>query len=93
MTDTISAPDSGQSPHVEWHPFDYEKKKTPAPPHSDLVWIVERFYTEGVDLGYLDGYTFRTINGSDDCSVSYWADLDYPEPPAGWDDREDEDDD
>jgi len=84
-------------PDIEWHAFDYEDRAKTAPPRNlwhELVWIVERYYTEGVDLGYYDGYTFRTYAGSDDCSVSYWAEIDYPEPPEGWDaDDEDEDDD
>ncbi len=53
-----------------------------APEAGVLVWIVEQFYEEGVTLGYFDGYTFRTWNGSDDCSVSHWAPINYPALPG-----------
>jgi hypothetical protein len=92
MTENASEPDPGQSPHVEWHPFDYKNKNATRPPHSDPVWIVERSCSGGVDLGYFDGFTFCTINGSDDCHVTHWAEIGYPEPPAGWDDDKAEDD-
>ncbi len=75
-------------PNVEWHAFDYANKGETAPPQEldyELVWIIETIYSNGVDLGYYDGHTFRTRNGSDDCSVSYWAEITYPEPPEGWD--------
>lgn len=70
-------------PDVRWNLFRYEDKASTRPPNDDLVWIVEEFYEEGVTLGYFDGYTFRTWGGSDDCSVSAWAPIEYPEPPAG----------
>jgi hypothetical protein len=79
-----------------WHAFDYRNKDATAPPRElaeELVWIIERQYAEGVDLGYFDGYTFRTWGGSDDCHVTHWAEISYLEPPAGWDDDEDEDED
>lgn len=72
------------SPHVEWRRFDYENKAETAPKGSDLVWIVEDYYSSGVDIGYFDGFTFRTSAGSDDCSVSWWAPITYPEPPEEW---------
>lgn len=68
---------------TRWNPFNYEDKASTRPPTADLVWIVEEFYEEGVTLGYFDGYTFRTWGGSDDCSVSAWAPIDYPGRPAG----------
>lgn len=76
MTDTL-----------KWHRFDYEDKSSTVPPqdlHYEPVWIVEDYYTEGVTLGYYDGNSFRTFGGSDDCSVSWWAKIRYPEPPADW---------
>lgn len=66
---------------VEWHEFDYENKAATKPPSDELVWIVEQFYYEGVTLGYFDGFTFRLWHGSDDCSVTHWAPLEYPEWP------------
>lgn len=71
-------------PDLEWHAFDYDNKAKTAPPrdlHHELLWVVEEFYEQGVTLGYFDGFTFHTWNGSDDCSVSHWAQIDYPEPP------------
>jgi hypothetical protein len=70
------------APVVEWHPFDHDDDST-APKHHNLVWIVEDFYI-GVSLGSFDGFAFRDDSGSDDCSVSYWAEIAYPEPPAEW---------
>lgn len=74
-------------PSVEWHPFDYDKPATAPPPALNYgpLWIVETFYTGGVSIGFFDGYTFRTFSGSDDCCVTYWAEIEYPEPPEGWD--------
>lgn len=66
---------------VQWKPFDYENKKATAPPAGELVWIVEEYYFEGVTVGYFDGYTMRTWTGSDDCSVTYWAPIEFPVPP------------
>jgi hypothetical protein len=67
-----------------WHKFDYEDKAKTAPPITDPVWVVEEFYTEGVTLGWFDGYTFQTFDDGDDCKVSYWAYINYPEPPKEW---------
>lgn len=66
---------------TEWRRFDYNDKASTAPVAERLVWIVEQFYEEGVTLGYFDGYTFRTWRGSDDCSVSWWAEIEYPPVP------------
>jgi hypothetical protein len=66
-----------------WRRFDYGDKDGTAPSIKDvLVWIREDLYEEGVTLGYFDGYTFRTWSGSDDCSVSWWALIDYPTDPG-----------
>jgi hypothetical protein len=46
-----------------------------------LVWINERYYAEGVDLGYFDGFTMRMWSGSDDCSVTDWAPIERAAPP------------
>lgn len=70
-----------ESKGAEWHKFDYEKKAETAPPADTLVWIVEEFYVQGVTLGYFDGFTFRTWQGSDDCSIAAWAALQFPEMP------------
>lgn len=67
---------------AQWHPFDYANKKANAPTADTLVWIVEDFYEEGVTVGYFDGFTFRTWTGSDDCSVSWWAPIEYPASPG-----------
>lgn len=83
-------------PDLEWHVFDYSDKATTEPPSElthELVWITETLREEGVTLGYYDGYTFRTWNGSDDCRVTRWAEITYPDPPEGWDDLEDDEDD
>jgi len=67
---------------TSWQRFDYNHKRDTAPRADVLVWVVEEFYEHGVTIGYFDGYTFRTWDGSDDCSVSWWAPIEYPEPPA-----------
>ena len=92
MSDTTES--STVPPPVAWHAFDYENKDETAPPRElnyELVWIIETFYSNGVDLGYFDGHTFRTRSGSDDCNVTHWALIDYPEPPEGWDADEGDD--
>ena len=70
---------------IEWKPFDYTRKAETKPRHVDvLYWIIEEFYEQGVTLGYFDGFTWRTSWGSDDCSVSWWAEIQYPDPPPDW---------
>lgn len=64
----------------EWHSFNYEDKKSTAPPIDELVWIMEEYY-DGVTIGYFDGFTMRTWSGSDDCYVTHWATLEKPQPP------------
>lgn len=79
---------------LEWRRFDYDDKAGTAPPRDldyEPVWIVEDFYTQGVTLGYFDGLSFRTFGGSDDCSVSWWAEITYPEPPGDWKPEGDDD--
>ena len=71
---------------VQWTVYDRNDKAGTTPPSDrysdDLVWIVEEFYEGGgVTIGFFDGYTWRTWAGSDDCSVSAWAPIAYPEPP------------
>lgn len=66
---------------VEWRPLDYADKAATAPPEGTLVWINERYYAEGVDLGYFDGFTMRMWSGSDDCSVTDWAPIERAAPP------------
>ncbi|MEV8439159.1 hypothetical protein AB0425_17430 [Actinosynnema sp. NPDC051121] len=68
----------------QWRRFDYEHKQATAPPVDQLVWIVEDHYSDIPDIGYFDGFTMRLAHGSDDCSVSWWAPITYPEPPAQW---------
>lgn len=67
---------------TNWNRFDYNDKPNTAPKHDNPVLIREDFYTDGVTLGFFDGYTFRMWAGSDDCSVSYWAEIHYPADPG-----------
>lgn len=64
-----------------WRRFDYDDKRSTAPDDAALVWIVEDFYQKGVTVGYFDGFTFRCWDGNDDCFVSWWAPITYPEAP------------
>lgn len=55
------------------------------PPVGEIVWVIEDFYLEGVGLGLFDGVVWRLCpSGSDDCQVSFWMPLAYPEPPEEW---------
>lgn len=66
---------------VDWRPYGRERKTETTPDaHYDLVWINEAFY-HGVTMGYFDGFTWCTFAGSDDCHVTHWAPIEYPEPP------------
>lgn len=67
-----------------WHKFDYEDRRNTAPVAHETVWVVEEFYINGVTQGFFDGYTFNTFDSKDDCKVSYWAEIEYPEPPEEW---------
>lgn len=70
---------------MKWHPFDYGDRANTGPPEGteyEPYWIVEEFYSPAwVTIGYFDGYTWFTWGGSDDCSVTHWAEIDYPEVP------------
>lgn len=66
---------------VQWFRFDYANKAATAPKAGGYVWIMEDFYEQGVTLGYFDGATMRTAGGSDDCHVTHWAAIEYPQPP------------
>lgn len=78
-------PSSDTIPVVEWHRFDHDDRENTRPPHEDLVWVVDKFAGNQVTLGVFDGHTMITYWGSDDCSISHWALIDYPEAPAGKD--------
>lgn len=67
---------------VKWNRFDYNNKQETAPPGGDLVWIYETYY-HGVFIGYYDGQAMRTSGGSDDCHVTHWAEIEWPEAPEG----------
>ena len=66
---------------MKWHKFDYDNKEKTAPEAHKSVWINEEFYVNGVTTGYFDGFTFRMDGGSDDCSVTHWAEIVYPKGP------------
>lgn len=69
---------------VEWRAFDYEDEDTTAPPkelRGELVWIHEEYY-DGVTFGFYEYDKWHTWTGSDDCSVSHWAPIEYPIPPT-----------
>jgi hypothetical protein len=67
---------------TDWRRFDHNDKDNTAPKGTyELVWIREDQYEEGVTIGYFDGYTFCLWGGSDDCSVSWWAPIEYPADP------------
>jgi hypothetical protein len=68
--------------NVKWRPFDYDNRRETGPESDKLVWINEVYY-HGVTVGVFDGFTFRTWWGSDDCAVSHWAPIVWPEPPGG----------
>lgn len=67
--------------NVKWNKFDYGDKRNTAPPEDTLVWIVEESY-DLEKIGYFDGFTFRVWSGSDDCCVTHWAKLEYPNYPT-----------
>lgn len=67
---------------VEWREFDYFSKPATAPDENELVWVREE-NDRAVTLGYYDGFTFRLWHGTDDCSITHWAPLEYPAAPAG----------
>lgn len=65
---------------VQWHRFDYNNKRRTCPPsRTGLCWVVDDT-DSGVTIGEYDGYTWR-VGGSDDCSVSWWAPINYPPAP------------
>lgn len=66
---------------VKWNKYNPKDKENTAPTELDtLVWIVEENY-DLERLGYFDGFTFRIWSGSDDCSVTHWAEIEYPDYP------------
>lgn len=69
------------STSVEWRQFDYFSKPATAPDENELVWVREE-NDRAVTLGYFDGFTFRIWTGTDDCSITHWAPLEYPDAPG-----------
>lgn len=65
-----------------WRPFSYQDKAATAPGVNELVWVREENYRV-VTFGYYDGFTFRLWHGTDDCSITHWAPVEYPAAPAG----------
>jgi len=73
---------------VTWKPFDYDDKKT-APPVDKLVWVVEELYhgMATATLGFFDGSVMYVWSDdsktmSDDCYITWWAEMERPEKPA-----------
>ncbi|MEW1845935.1 hypothetical protein AB0392_48975 [Nonomuraea angiospora] len=77
----MSEAQSAQAPAEEWRRFDYDNKAATAPPRDTLVWIMEIYYEGGVTIGWYDGHTMRTWDGSDDCKVTHWMPMDKPDWP------------
>lgn len=67
---------------MNWNKFNYDDKETTAPPKYEFVWIIETFYSSKATIGYFDGFTMRTVEGSDDCHVTHWAPIEYPAGPS-----------
>jgi hypothetical protein len=65
----------------DWREFDYDRRAETAPPPNQLVYVHD-VYNHGVSMGLFDGDTFRMWWGSDDCSISHWAPIEWPDPPA-----------
>jgi hypothetical protein len=69
---------------VDWHEFDYYGRHATEPPKEEMLWVVEDFYLDGeVGLGFFDGFTFRLNSGTDDCNVTHWARIEFPDKPEG----------
>ena len=66
---------------IKWVEYDRERKVTTGPRHPNPVWIMEMQYEDGVTIGSFDGQIWQTWNGSDDCLVTHWAEIDYPGGP------------
>jgi hypothetical protein len=69
---------------VEWREYDSENSPNTRPSLNTSVWVIEWFYY-GVTIGYHNGRTFLTADGSDDCEITHWAPIEYPDPPEGVD--------
>lgn len=67
---------------VEWHPFDYDNKDKTRPQHENAVWVVDAYDNDRVGVGYFDGYTMVDETMHDDCCITFWADIDYPDAPG-----------
>lgn len=66
---------------VQWTEFDYADRDGTRPPETwTLYWIMEA-QEGGVEVGYFDGYTWHLWGGADDCKVTHWAPIEYPEAP------------
>lgn len=66
------------APVVTWRPAAQPPQGVE---NADLVWVFEVF--EGVvNIGYFDGLTWRLWGGSDDCEVTHWASMAYPQRPG-----------
>lgn len=71
-----------------WNKYDRDDKENCLlPPVGELVWVID---PEGyADLGYWVGW-WEHYTGSDDISVIFWGELEYPPQPADFEEWRDE---
>lgn len=67
-----------------WRRFDHDDKAATAPLADEPVWVIEEYYYAGPTIGWFDGLSFRVRGYGDDCRVTWWAPITYPEPPPTW---------
>ncbi len=69
---------------MTWHKYDHDNKDAnPLPPTGELVYILESYYIDGVDMGYWDDGWWRHWAGSDDVGVIAWHPFDrFPAVPG-----------
>lgn len=65
-----------------WYKYDYDDKDAnPLPPAGELVYILETYYIDGVDMGYWDDGWWCHWSGSDDVGVVAWHPFEFPAVP------------
>lgn len=79
-------PPSSPEPEAEhtWLPFSYEAKREDQilPLAGVLVWVYDQYYS-GVTVGWRNGSGWFTPDHGSDCSITHWAPMVMPSPPAG----------
>lgn len=66
-----------------WNRFSYDTPTATGPRADGTYWVVEEFYSpDEPSIAFFESGRWTTITGSGDCSITWWAEIDYPPMPT-----------